>query len=154
MTRPNVLILIFALMTFLPSVASASATYDYEYTYPDSYPLHDASERGDVAEVKRLIAAGEGVDVNKRTERDERPYEATGERPLHLASLYGHAEVVKVLLAAGADVDGMEFDFNSAYDYPVTPLYLASENGRAEVVKVLVAAAAVKILKDPGAMEE
>ena len=45
MTRPNLLILIFALMTFLPSVAAAE-------------PLHDTTAAGDIAEVKRLLAAG------------------------------------------------------------------------------------------------
>ena len=70
--------LIFALMAFLPSVASAA-------------PLHDASAKGDVAEVKRLLSAGTNVNA-----RDE-----YGGTPLNKAIHNGHLEVVKILIAAG-----------------------------------------------------
>ena len=107
--------LIFALMTFLPSVASAT-------------PLHDgASERRKIAEVKRLIAAG--ADVNAKLADD-------GRTLLHEASADGHAEVVKVLLDAGADVNAKLADDES------TPLHVASWQGSAEVVKILLAAGA------------
>ena len=81
MTRPNLLILIFAVMTFLPAVATA------EYT-----PLHVFSERGDVAEVKRLLDAG--ADVNAK--------DNDGRTPLYYARISDYAEVLKLLLAAGA----------------------------------------------------
>ena len=78
MTRPNLLILIFAFMMCLPLVASAA-------------PLHNASIMGDTAEVKRLLDAG--ADVNAKSE--------DGFTPLHYASMEGRGEVVKLLLAAG-----------------------------------------------------
>ena len=75
--------LIFAVMTFLPAIASAWTA------------LHDASERGNVAEVKRLLSAG--ADVEEKAGFGKEP-------PLCAASRHGHAEAVKILLAAGADV--------------------------------------------------
>ena len=108
MTRPNLLILIFAVMTFLPSVASAA-------------PLHEASRKGDTAEVKRLIAAG--ADVGARDD--------DGDAPLHKASRNGHAEVVEVLLAAGALVTATGHEGQ-------TPLDVASGEGHGEVVKILI----------------
>jgi len=46
--------------------------------------LHKAAERGDVAEMRRLVATGvdvDGVDANKRT-------------ALHFAAVHGHVEVL------------------------------------------------------------
>ena len=78
MTRPgNVLSLIFAVMTFLPSVAAATS-------------LHNVSYEGDVAEVKRLIAAGAPVNAK----------DIEGETPLSHAYNVG---VVKILEAAGGE---------------------------------------------------
>lgn len=56
--------------------------------------LRLAAQRGDVAEVRRLL--GRGVDVNART-----PYD--GETALTAAVLTGETEAVRILLGAGAD---------------------------------------------------
>ena len=57
------------------------------------YPLHAASEKGQVEVVKKLIQAG--GDVNEQTEY--------GSTALHAASENGHLEVITALLTAGAD---------------------------------------------------
>ena len=81
MTRTrNLLLLIFAVMTFSPSVAAAATT-----------PLHDASQSGKVAEVKRLLSAGADI---KEKDND-------GWTPLHMASRSGHVKAVKILKTAG-----------------------------------------------------
>ena len=115
MTRTwNLLLLILALMTCLPTSASAWNTL-----------LHRAAHGGRLSEVKRLLEAG--ADVNAK--------DNDGNPPLHLASNYGHAEVVKILLEAGANVDAKG-------NYRETPLHMASYYGHAEVVKVLLASGA------------
>jgi ankyrin repeat protein len=53
-------------------------------------PLHDASRRGNIDEMKLLIDAG--ADVNAKDK-----YEWT---PLHCASRYGHTDAIKLLMAA------------------------------------------------------
>ena len=63
---------------------------------PDgSTPLQWAAYQGDVAEVKRLLAAG--ADVKQAN--------AYGVTPLALAAETGNADIIKLLLAAGADVE-------------------------------------------------
>ena len=127
MTRPEkVLIpLIFALMTFLPAAAGASAVREEgeltedDMTLGETYLLK-AIGRGDVAEVKRLLASGANVNAKNND----------GETPLHWASGEGHAGMVKRLLASGANV-------NAKNKYGQTPLHVASYNGQAEVVKIL-----------------
>ena len=104
--------LILALMTCLPAVASA------EYT-----SLHEASEIGHVAKVKRLLAEGENVNARDGEEQT----------PLHYASSKGHEGVVKVLLAEGASV-------NAKSKTGATPLHLAIWRGHPAVIKILVAA--------------
>ena len=56
-------------------------------------PLHDASRRGHMVEVNRLIQAGK--DVNEKDDY--------GQTPILHASQFGHVEVITALLAAGAD---------------------------------------------------
>ena len=161
MTRPrNLLLLIFAVMTFSPSVATADAgggmpaihfsswkgdVLDVifllheglaDVNSPDNYgnaPLDYASENGQVEMTKFLLF--EGAYVNAIND--------DGQTPLHFASGYGHVEVVKVLLASGANVNAKNNDGD-------TPLHLASKNGHMELVNLLIAADAVKILRDPG----
>jgi uncharacterized protein len=59
--------------------------------------LFRAAMQGDVAEVKRLIAAG--ADIESRNRWDH--------TPLMLAAARGHLEVAAALLDAGADVDAL-----------------------------------------------
>ena len=118
MIRPGkayVIPLIFAVMTFLPSVVSAGGNA--------SYPLHDASAAGDIAEVKRLLDAG--ADVNAK--------DKYGETPLHWTSVSGRAEVVKVLLSSGAYVNPRD---NNGH----TPLFVTKERKKWGVVRLLKAA--------------
>eukprot|EP00968_Pinguiococcus_pyrenoidosus_P012483 scaffold1096_cov171-Pinguiococcus_pyrenoidosus.AAC.4 len=85
-------------------------------------PLHDAAERGDVGEVRRLV--DEGVDKEAR----ERRY---GRTPLCSAARHGHLEVVQALLDRGADKEAADKD-------GWTPLHCAAENGHVEVVQALL----------------
>ena len=110
----NVLLLILALMTFLPVDAAAA-------------PLHDASKKGDVAEVKDFLQ-DDYIDVNSSW------FHPT---LLYIASTRGQVEVVKVLLASGANM-------NAKTKGGATPLHEASGNGHAEVVKLLKAAGGKK----------
>ena len=108
------LLLILALITCFPAVASAGFT-----------SLHHASGGGHMSEVKALIAAG--ADVNAKDE--------DGHTPLHRASINGHAGAIKILLAAGADM-------NAKSKHGFTPLYAATINGHAGAVELLKAAGA------------
>jgi hypothetical protein len=83
-----------------------------------------ASERGDAAEVRRLIAAG--ADVNWQDEKQDSAFLVAGAR--------GHAEVVKLTLAAGANLA-------STNRYGGTALIPACHYGHLETVKVLLATA-------------
>ena len=58
-------------------------------------PLHEASRRGNIVEMKRLIDAG--ADVNAKDKREW--------TPLHYASYNGHTDAMKLLLAVSNDVD-------------------------------------------------
>lgn len=112
------LLLIFALTTCFPAVASAAWT-----------PLDKASADGRMSEVKALIAAG--ANVNEKNKH--------GLTPLHYATSHARADVVKLLLAAGANV-------NAKDKSGLTPLHYASESDyaseadRAAVVRLLKAA--------------
>jgi ankyrin repeat protein len=83
-----------------------------------------AAERGDTAEVRRLIAAG--ADVNWQDEKQDSAFLAAGAR--------GRTEVVKLTLAAGANL-------KSTNRYGGTALIPACHYGHLETVKVLLATA-------------
>lgn len=88
-------------------------------------PIHAASltkeaKRGNVDEVRKLIAAGEDIDHRGRG----------GTTPIYHAALKGHADVVRVLAEAGADVD-------SDNDFGSTALHVASRAGHIDVIRVL-----------------
>ncbi|GEM_PF-5867703 len=87
--------------------------------------LINAAQKGDLAEVKALIASG--VDVNTKTR--------SGNTALMWASFEGHAEVGKILIAAKADV-------NARNEKGETALVLASRAGRTGMAKLLKQAGA------------
>ena len=173
MTRTrNLLLLILALMTFLPSIAAAVA-----YGLRLEEILEDAVERGDVENVKKYLeddylhvnsprfqptllyrASASGyaevvkVLLEAGANMNEIKYNTiAGDAPIQVASRNGHAEVVKILLEAGANVDSDERVLLDSLPYEKTgrtPLFLASGNGRVEVVKVLLEAGANVNTKD------
>jgi hypothetical protein len=81
--------------------------------------------RGDLPEVKLLLAAGAAVNA-----KDEK-----GRTALILASMQGHREVVQALLAAGAEVNAKSTNGKTA-------LMLATEKGHREVIELLLKAGA------------
>src|SRR5690606_9511977 len=92
---------------------------------PDA-PLADAAMRGDLQEVRALLAAGADVNVAQ----------GDGMTALHWAAELGDVEMAKMLIAAGANVRAVtrigEF----------TPLHVAAEGGHADVAAALLAAGA------------
>jgi ankyrin repeat protein len=80
-----------------------------------------AAERGDAAEVRRLIAAG--ADVNWQDEKQDSAFLVAGAR--------GRTDVVKLTLAAGANL-------RSTNRYGGTALIPACHYGHLETVKLLL----------------
>ena len=116
-------------------------------------PLFQASEVGNVAEVKRLLAEGANVNARSKDTKDTPLHVASTKEvavlllacganvntannydntPLHIASFYGHKDVIRVLLAGGADINARDNDGK-------TPLHVASFYDHKEVVLVLLA---------------
>jgi ankyrin repeat protein len=60
--------------------------------------LHAAAARGDVAEIERLIAAGEKPNIQ----------DAKSRTPLHVAAFGGHYGAVRTLIRLGADPNALE----------------------------------------------
>ena len=89
---------------------------------PQTEELWEASRRGDLKEVQRLLKAGVNIDGKTRY----------GVTALGFAADGGHLEVVKLLLESGAEMRTPD-SFYSA-----TPLMRALANGRLEVVKLLL----------------
>lgn len=81
----------------------------------------DAAERGDVATVNRVLAAGGSVQV-----RDD-----VGRTPLHLAIEANRLETFKVLLDEGADINVPANDLD-------TPWLLAGARGRTEMLRLML----------------
>lgn len=89
---------------------------------PAESPVADAVMRGDTAQVRTLIRAGNDVNAAQ----------ADGMSALHWAARRGDANSAQVLLFAGARVDAVTRNGN------YTPLHLAAREGRADVVKLLL----------------
>ena len=83
--------------------------------------LHQAAEKGDVEEARRLIEQGAAVDA-----RNKEKY-----TPLHTASLNGHAELSKLLIENGADIEAR----NAYGSRPIDLVF--SEKGNLKTLEVL-----------------
>ena len=91
-------------------------------------PLHGAAIGGDLAAVKKLIAAG--ADLEARSKK-------YGRTPLHWAAQSDDPAAVEALLAAEADLEARDKEFGS------TPLHLAAQwSANPAVVEALLAAGA------------
>lgn len=115
------------IVTFLdmPQAAQAPAP---KINKPDVFgetPLLKAIKKGDVEQVKNLIA--QGVDVNCVNAFDE--------SALGVAVRDGKVEIIKLLIAAGADV-------NRINTFQETVLMAAVKDGNLEIVKLLIGAGA------------
>jgi ankyrin repeat protein len=121
--------------------------------------LHAAAAKGDVAEIERLLAAGEKLTIQDSRSRT----------PLHVAAYGGHHAAVRALLKLGADPNALEIDRydivtiaavandvemlrialaggasarNITSRYDGTALIAAAHLGHAEIVHVLIEAKA------------
>jgi hypothetical protein len=86
--------------------------------------LHAAAARGDVAEIERLAAAGERIDVQDSNSRT----------PLHVAVFRGHRDAARALLRLGANpnaLDAQRYDIVTiaAVQNDIPMLTIALENG-------------------------
>ena len=88
-----------------------------------SYPLHTASEAGDLTEVTRLIDAGHSVNAGDP--------KRNGTTALHLSIRKGHRDVAELLLRAGADP-------LKPGAWKFTPLMYAAIWGQPELAQLLV----------------
>ncbi|SVE31699.1 uncharacterized protein METZ01_LOCUS484553, partial [marine metagenome] len=93
--------------------------------------LSKAARTGNIAEVKKHLAAG--ADVNAK--------DMYGDTPLHDAVKRGHREVVELLITNGADMNMQ--DGNGR-----TPLYPATALDHREIVAILIAKGADVNVKD------
>jgi len=84
-------------------------------------PLIQAVNRGDLAEVSRLLVNGANPDC----------VDEEGNTPLHVASYKGHVEIAQLLLDNNASVDAENID-------RWTPLHSACFRGYLELVRVLL----------------
>lgn len=88
-----------------------------------SEPILNAAKRGELAEVKSLLARG--ADINART--------GYNQTPLMLAAGKGHLDVVRLLIDSGADLNIVDTFYKS-----FTALIAAANGGHTEIVKLLL----------------
>lgn len=119
-------------------------------------PLHEAAQRGDVAQLRTALEQGAQVDPRNRR----------GETPLLVATHHNQVEAARLLMAAGADVNAKDqiqdspylyagarghneilkmtlqhgADLQSLNRYGGTALIPAAERGHVETVRLLIAA--------------
>ena len=85
--------------------------------------LIEAAERGDAAEVERLLLANPAIDVNQA--------DRYGGTALYVAAANGHTAVAELLLAHPA------IDPHKADDDGMTPLQVAERGGHAAIVNAI-----------------
>jgi len=91
-------------------------------------PIHDATDRGDLAAVQAEL--DRGVSVNAKND--------FGETPLHRAAI-GHKEIAELLIDKGADVNAKSRGaVNLKVDWRLTPLHYAADRGHKEVAELLI----------------
>jgi len=83
--------------------------------------LLQASERGDIAAIRRLLAAGTPAD----------PLDAAKQTPLLIAVSRNNLEAAKLLIDAGANINAQAANMDS-------PWLLAGALGRAEVLQLMI----------------
>lgn len=88
-----------------------------------SEPILNAAKRGELADVKSLLARG--ADINART--------GYNQTPLMLAAGKGHLDVVRLLIDSGADLNIVDTFYKS-----FTALIAAANGGHTEIVKLLL----------------
>lgn len=93
--------------------------------------LIHAAERGDRAEVERLLTKGARIEARN----------ASGRTVLTLAALKGQTDIVRLLVAKGAEV-------NATDPNGMTPLMWAAFGGSADVVRLLLEKGADPARKD------
>ncbi len=120
-----IIVMLLALLTVpigcvLTKRAETKTTIDFMEV--SNNPFHQAVAKGDIEQVKKLLA--DGADVNTRDERSQ--------TPLHYAARGGHEEIVRLLIDKGADVNiSMEGE-------SWTPLLDAATKGHAQIAKLLL----------------
>jgi len=154
LSRAVVLVLLAAWAGAAPAQIPPSAADKAGYT-----GLFAAAARGDVAQIRVLLAGGQKPDGR----------DGHGRTPLHVAAYGGHHEAMQVLVAAGADPNALERDRydivtiaavagdvptlraalalgasarNVTSRYDGTALIAAAHRGHAEVVRTLIRAGA------------
>ncbi len=98
---------------------------------PQTTSLLDASEKGEVARVRELLAAGVSANVTSNWR----------ETPLFMAAAKGHTEVVEILLASSADpaIETKERTHGALYVHgPSTALIEAIKGKHGKVIDLLL----------------
>ncbi|CAG2177874.1 unnamed protein product, partial [Oppiella nova] len=93
-----------------------------EWTYSRFYPLHAATQLGDVGTVEALI-------LKHKLSANETDYDYL--TPLHIASFAGHLSCARLLIQFGAHINARSIDGG-------TPLCGASASGNFECVQLLI----------------
>ena len=101
--------------------AMLSALGDAKVEHLDAMLLCGAAARGDLAEIKRRLAAGADINAPDRSRQT----------PIYAAAIEGQTRIVKALLAAGASTKGV------GAQHPLTG---AAMCGKLAIVKLLVEA--------------
>jgi len=106
----------------------------------ETYPIHEAVEKGNIEAVLKHIANGE--DINTKDEWNS--------TPLFYAAYGGHKEIAELLIAKGADVNAK---VRSDKGIPgLTPLFYAARGDQPKVAALLIAKGAmVNVTDDNGA---